>query len=203
MAIKVIGLAGKKQCGKSTMAKAIIDAAHSELKTGVIYSFAKPLKEVCHILFGGTEGNWYGDFKTERMAEWELALGEKYSTPRRIMQSMGTEIFRKHVDPDFWLMVAHRYMLDIAKYEQVDLIVVDDVRFDNEATFLRTVFGATIIQLQRVVPVEANDSHESERGVASSLIDYTYTCPDVECIQLSAKALVAKIIVNRGGNENH
>lgn len=192
MSVKVIGLTGYKQCGKSTLAKAIVEKAKAHGKHGCIYSFAKPLKEICHILFGGTEANWYGDFKTERFADWELTLGEKYSTPRRILQTVGTEVFRKNVDSDFWLHVAHRYINDIVKEEHCDFVVVDDVRFDNEAQLIVAAYNGFIYRIQRADSLSHNDSHESERGLSSDLIDYTYTCADTACIEASAEDIIRR-----------
>lgn len=193
MSIKVIGLTGYKQCGKSTLAKAIIDKAAAMGRIGTIYSFAKPLKEVCHTLFGGLDDNWYGDLKTQKFPEWSLRLGEAYSTPRRILQTMGTEIFRNHIDKDFWLMVADRYIADIQKAEGVDFVIIDDVRFDNEAQFIVTNYNGMIARIQRVDRNADKDQHASERGVAGNLIDYTYTCADLDCLTKSAYD-----IINRG-----
>lgn len=191
MSFKVIGLTGYKQCGKSTLAKAILDEAAKIGRFGCIYSFAKPLKEICHILFGGNEDNWYGDLKTERFPEWELRLGDMYATPRRILQTMGTEIFRNKVADDFWLMVAERYITDIVKAQQCDFVVIDDVRFENEAQFIVANYMGTIARIQRAVPMNP-DAHISERGLPSNLIDYSYTCPDIECVKASARDIVAR-----------
>jgi len=193
MSIKVIGLTGYKQCGKSTLAKAVIEKAAKIGRVGTIYSFAKPLKEVCHILFGGNEDHWYGDLKTETFAEWSLTLGEAYSSPRRIMQTFGTEICRNHIAHNFWLMVAHRYIADIQKAEGVDFVIIDDVRFDNEAQFIITNYNGMIVRVQRADTQNTSDKHVSEHGISSRLIDYTYTCGDMACLAASAND-----IVNRG-----
>jgi hypothetical protein len=186
MSLKVLGLTGFKQCGKSTLAKAVLEVAKAKGRTGAIYSFAKPLKEVCHILFGGNEDNWYGDLKTEKFPEWSLRLGERFSSPRRIMQTMGTEVCRNHIDQEFWLMVADRYIADMVRAEHLDFVIIDDVRFDNEAQFVVTNFNGTIARIQRVAASVPYDLHVSERGVSNNLIDYTYTCGGLDCVRASA-----------------
>lgn len=192
MSLKVLGLTGFKQCGKSTLAKAVLEVAKSKGRNGAIYSFAKPLKEVCHILFGGNEDNWYGDLKTERFIDWGFALGEAYSTPRRIMQTMGTEICRNHIAHNFWLLVANRYINDMEKNEQLDFVVIDDVRFDNEAQFITDTYNGTIARIQRVADTDITDQHVSERGIQPRLIDYTYTCGDLDCVRASAIDIVKR-----------
>jgi hypothetical protein len=188
----VIGITGKKQTGKSTFANAIV-SLHAN--TGR-YAFVKPLKEVCHTLFGGTESNWYGDFKTQILEAWEGKLPFQ-ATPRKIMQFVGTEMFRHTLNNDFWLHVARRYIDAMYKEEGFDLLVVDDVRFDNEAAFLCTEFpDSVIVKLQRndlkFTSTHDNDQHVSEKGVSYNLIDFNYTINNIDDHKLTAADLLRR-----------
>jgi len=189
MSLTVIGLTGFKQSGKTSLAKAIV--ANAEVSAS-IYSFASPLKQVCHILFGGTEDHWYGDLKTEKLGTWGDLLGEKYSTPRRIMQTMGTEVMRNCVNYDVWLYVAQRFMADMHKEEGADLIVVDDVRFDNEAEFICAAFGGSIVHIRKAGSPPPTDTHVSERSINSKYIDYTFTAYTPQDLNLIAKTILSK-----------
>lgn len=190
MSFKVIGITGKKQTGKSTFANAIQQVHGNTAR----YAFAKPLKEVCHTLFGGTEDNWYGDFKTQHLESWEGKLPFT-PTPRKIMQFVGTEMFRHTLHNDFWLHVARRYIDDMYIAEGFDLLIVDDVRFDNEAVFLHTTYKTAIVQLQRISVGynNDNDTHASEKGVSSHLVDYVYTASSIEDYLGFAKDLLPRI----------
>lgn len=50
-------------------------------------------------------------------------------SPRHFQQIFGTNLFRQHVDFDFWCVIADAEM----KHLQADMIICPDVRFVNEA----------------------------------------------------------------------
>jgi hypothetical protein len=190
--LKVIGITGLKQTGKSTFARYLHDIINADPviipETGVHkwsaerYAFAKPLKEICHTLFGGTEDNWYGDFKTVPLAQWADINLPVQPTPRKLLQYVGTELFRNHVNPEFWLHVAHRYIADIVEETGANVIIIDDVRFDNEATFLLQHYDAVIVKLTRHDPGYKSDGdlHQSEKGLSTNLVDFVYSFDDYE-----------------------
>lgn len=190
--LKVIGITGFKQTGKSTFARYLHDIINADPivipETGnhkysaERYAFAKPLKEICHILFGGTEDNWYGDFKTVPLAQWADVQLPVQPTPRKLLQFVGTELFRDKVHPLFWLHVAHRYIADIVEETSANIIIIDDVRFDNEASFLHEHYNTTIVKLLRCDAgyKSDGDAHVSEKGVSPNLIDYTYSFSDYD-----------------------
>ena len=190
--LKVIGITGLKQTGKSTFARYLHDIINADPviipETGIHkysaerYAFAKPLKEICHILFGGTDDNWYGDFKTIPLAQWAGVTLPVAPTPRKLLQYIGTEMFRNRMHPDFWLHVAHRYIADIVEETSCNVVIVDDVRFDNEASFLHMHYDASIVKLIRCDSVYKTDGdvHVSEKGVSQNLIDYTYSFHDYD-----------------------
>lgn len=177
-----IGISGRKQTGKTTFGDAIQNtilkhntATGSDLSSSR-YFFAKPLKEICHILFGGTEANWYGDFKTQHMHAWEGVFSPP--TPRNMMQQVGTELFRDRICDDFWLRVADRYINDMYKASPFDVLVIDDVRFVNEAVFLHKHYGAHIVNLHRPMADDDTVTHRSESGLPYNLIDTCFDCTD-------------------------
>lgn len=83
------------------------------------------------------------------------------TTPRHLMQVLGTEWGRGCVHPEVWLMCWER-----AAREKLDAglsVVVDDCRFRNEATLIRR-FGGELWRLERP-GVERGTSHTSEGGL--------------------------------------
>jgi hypothetical protein len=174
-----IGISGRKQTGKTTFGDAlqrILGQATQNDMVSARYFFAKPLKEICHILFGGTESNWYGDFKTQHLDDWEGVFSPP--TPRTMMQQVGTELFRDRICDDFWLRVASRYIKDMYEADPFDVLIIDDVRFTNEAVFLQMEYKAHIVNLHRPMQSDDNTTHRSESGLPTNLIDSYYDCTD-------------------------
>lgn len=201
--VPIIGITGKKFSGKSTFASELCHALKVKHDVfGARYAFAQPLKEVCHKLFGGSEDNWYGEFKNQRMDKWADLLGEKFSTPRRIMQSMATEIFRNHIHKDIWLHFAESMVNSIIRHESPDYILIDDVRFDNEAHWVLSqhfvgksgdINTNFVINVTRVGLVDDGDKHASEQGVLPGLIT-DYVCNhDVDTVKANAEVIAAKV----------
>jgi hypothetical protein len=141
---QIIGLAGYRGVGKSTVRKLLVD------RLGYVHKpFAGPLKSMLRVL-GLTEEMLDGDQKEEPT---ELLMGH---TPRHAMQTLGTEWGRDLINQNFWL---HCWRRSIIGY---NLIVVDDVRFENEAAIIKEL-GGVVIRLQR--PGFRASAHISEHGV--------------------------------------
>lgn len=203
--VPIVGITGKKFSGKSRFASELKETLKNKYDVfGARYAFAQPLKEVCHKLFGGSEANWYGDFKNQRMDKWADLLGEKFSTPRRIMQSMGTEIFRNHIHKDIWLHFAESMVNEVIRHESPDYILIDDVRFDNEAHWILSqhfegkhagdLNTNTVISVTRTDLVDTGDKHVSEQGVLPGLIT-DYICNhDVDAVTANAEVIAAKLV---------
>jgi hypothetical protein len=88
-------------------------------------------------------------------------------SPRRMAQTLGTEWMRNSVVSDGWLRLADEFIKvqkALAAFDDVPVsgIVIPDIRFENEAEWLRNKGGA----LWHIVrDVEAVESHISESGV--------------------------------------
>jgi len=141
----LIGLAGLARSGKSTAAEALCD------ELGFVeLSFADPIRKAVKSIFSLTDEQVYGAEK-ETVIPW---LGK---SPRQLMQSLGTEWGRHCVADDVWMRLVDR---DISRHGDV---VVSDLRFENEAAFIRER-GGVVIHIQRPICEQVN-AHESELGV--------------------------------------
>lgn len=90
-------------------------------------------------------------------------------TPRRALQLCGTE-FGRAFHPDTWV---RKLLSDLEGFGARTIVLVPDVRFDNEAAALRAK-GGFMIEVRR--PGEntaAVSGHASEAGVTAALIDHT------------------------------
>ncbi|MCK9609186.1 MAG: hypothetical protein M0R33_22350 [Methylomonas sp.] len=152
---ELIGIVAGKQAGKTTI------AAYLHEKYGyTTTSIAEPLKLALKDIFGFTDEQLYDSKKEVADEFWQI-------TPRYALQFIGTELFRDglskyapHIGADIWAMSAERR---IQQYLQnKDKVVVDDIRFPNEAEVIRKL-GGILIRVTRPDVESAADSHLRSR----------------------------------------
>jgi len=144
---KVIGIAGPAGCGKDTAADHILE----RLPFGYTKaSFADPIKQMARGL-GLTHDQLYGNLKDT--VDEDLGC-----TPRKILQTLGTEWGREIIHPNIWVRAM---FIKVQNLEQGAGFVMPDVRFANEANFVRQN-GKLIHIVGRTKDVE---DHVSENGV--------------------------------------
>ena len=140
----LIGITGKLNSGKDTVAQMIKEVSGVEYETK---RYADPLKDmVCTLLGVNRETLEDRTFK-ETVVPW---LGK---TPRYLMQTMGTEWGRNLVNDEIWLSAMFK------DYSAETNWVVPDVRFVNEADSIRKR-GGIIIEVRR--DENETSSHASE-----------------------------------------
>ena len=149
----LIGLTGHARTGKTTAANYL--ASEHRFET---YAFATPLKEGIATMFNLGAEDIEGPGKEHPIA-W---LGR---SPRQLMQLLGTEWGRDMLSASIWIDLAEQNLSNLAElYPEASGFVISDVRFENEADFVRK-HGGLIIHVQR--PDAATVSpHVSELGVA-------------------------------------
>lgn len=160
----VVGLAGPAGVGKSTLA-ARLTATVAPVAVRRM-SFADPLRDMLRAL-GVPETAIVGDLRAKERPCDEL-LGQ---TGRHAMRTLGTEWGRKTIHPDLWVAAWERRLAETLE----SVVVIDDVRFDNEAAAIRRA-GGVVIRLRRALtttPLAAAipDEHPSEAGVSDDLVD--------------------------------
>ena len=137
--ITLIGVTGFKRSGKDTLGDYLCEK-HGFTKL----SYASALKLACKAIFSFTDEQLYGEEEKEKIDEYW-----KHS-PREILQKVGTELFREklaevcdHIDNDIWIRSVDRQMKMLHRTDphKYDRFVVTDVRFDNEAHFIKKMNG--------------------------------------------------------------
>ena len=152
---KLIGLTGYAQSGKSTVAE-YLSSNHSYDRV----SFASRLKGMLGLGLGLTIDELYGakkDLPCERL------LGV---TPRHAMQTLGTEWGRDMIHPDLWCSIA----LENIQRNKTAYVVIDDVRFVNEAELIHKA-GGLVIRINR--SITAASEHPSETSI-DQIIPHTH-----------------------------
>lgn len=154
----IIGFSGKSGVGKDYLASILEDRWFFKRM-----SFAEPLKRICAELFGWGPWDIGWEKKQEMLPFWGLNLGPDYLTPRAVLQTVGTEIFRKHVHTDFWVMVMARRLSDTADQN----VVITDVRFPNEARMIQEMGGKVVRVVRCSAPQlpTAQAEHASETAL--------------------------------------
>lgn len=183
--IPVYGITGRAGCGKSTFASALgRGRSHCRL------AFADPLREVALAIFGSA-------YRTQEEkacvdAFWHERLGDDWATGRKILQRVGTEVGRNTIAKDIWLWAMDRRLLAIMASVRDGrmsrpVVTIEDVRFDNEAEYVREL-GGKVIHLTRPDMPENTDAHASEHGVTHDLIDYSYAPDGLDELERIARA---------------
>lgn len=154
--MKIIGLCGFKNSGKTTVANHLIE------KYGFVeVSFASPLKDITAILYGFDRDMLEGDTIEKRNLRETVKDPIWDRTGREALQYLGTEIFRTHHDEGTWVKIAMREIekLTAKGYN----VVISDVRFQNECTAIEKL-GGEMWQINRYeyTDSEIADMHPSE-----------------------------------------
>ena len=165
----VIAFTGGYGSGKTTAAAWLL----ANVENVVRLSFASPIKNMTAALL------------TDAAAEVRKPVHERWATDpalknapiphlggvtaRRIMQTLGTEWGRQIIGEDLWVDIMankiERLHADKLRANQSLKMVVDDLRFENEARMIRR-YGGQIVRIVR--PDAPNDpavsGHASEGG---------------------------------------
>lgn len=182
MAGMLIGLAGRARVGKDTAADVLVSCCGL-----VALSFAKPIKDGLAAMFGLEPTHLDGPLK-ERPIDDDLVV-----SPRVLMQTLGTDWGRR-IDPGIWIWNASRRLRAAREFagDAWAGAVFTDVRFENEAAWIRRSGGVVIHVLRDVAPRVAD--HASEAGVSQQPGDLVVcnngSLHDLERAMLDAADLV-------------
>lgn len=150
---RVIGFCGKARSGKDTAAAGVThEYGH------VRYSLADPIKRGIEAMFDLPSSVWDDERKEEEI-DW------LDRSPRYLAQTLGTEWGRDLVAPDVWLRCADQFLLTHR------LVVVPDIRFQNEVDWIRSK-GGVLIRIFRE-DVRSVNTHSSESGIPEGMVDAT------------------------------
>lgn len=154
--MKIIAFTGRAGAGKDTAAKFL-----SELTKYEKLNFSDPLKLGCKYLFGFTDEQLY-DTKQKEQIDYTWK-----KSPREILQWLGTDVLKKNINDDFFLI----HMKKRIEQSKSNLIIITDLRFDNEAELIKEL-GGIIIKLVRNTTTTEHTIHSSEQGISQKFVDY-------------------------------
>lgn len=148
----IIGISGKAHSGKDFTANYIIDSFPS-LRVGKL-SFADPIRDMLSQIVDVDE--IYRTGLKESRIDW---LGVSL---RELMQTLGTDWGRYLIDEDIWVNIAKNRLE--TRFNSFDIVVIPDVRFQNEVDLILDNGGVIInIKADEYKHIESLfSSHESE-----------------------------------------
>lgn len=147
--MKILGIAGPAGSGKDTAADYLARVHGFEQ-----YAFAEPLRAGLKAILSLSDYRFAPENKEKPIAPFG-------KSPRQLMQSLGTEWGRNLVHPDLWLLLAEQWLA--RKKHSHEYGVISDVRFENEAAWIRK-HGGQILHLHRDQRGRVNP-HISESGI--------------------------------------
>lgn len=167
---RLIGITGRAGSGKDTLADYLVR------QFGYVkYSLSKPIKDILNERFGWTEKDWENRaWKEAQMPHCGASVRNitiNFS-PRSWAQWLGTEVGRNIGGEDVWVNMMERAWRDLLEDRSMwadALMVVPDVRFNNEARRIHELGGA-VIRVVRDGVADVN-AHVSELGISDELVN--------------------------------
>ena len=166
--MQIIGLCGNKKCGKDTFANYLVDT-----EGYIKMAFADYIREALKILFDWDEDTFSQDQKEKDDDYWG-------TSPRKMMQELGTEFLRQHcknmISQDFVLPNGKSYqstfhikrlnkdILNFYKMNNDVKIIISDIRFQDEVDYVKQL-GGTVIKVNRDIQKNEFSNHASENQI--------------------------------------
>lgn len=128
----------------------------------VKFSFACGTKDILSTLFGWNRALLEGDTQESRKFRetvdswWSEKLGIPELTPRKTLQLIGTDLFRKQFNSDIWVSCVEKKIISQIQSNPNSNIVVSDCRFPNEIKMLKDL-GFGLIHVKRNLPSWFNE----------------------------------------------
>jgi hypothetical protein len=145
---KIIAITGARHSGKDSVAKYLMQKS-DDIKN---IKFATPVKDALKFMFDIT------DCELEDETLKELIIPRLGFSPRQAMRQLGTE-FGRALSPDIWI---NEVAKKVAEYEQAEkLCVITDLRYPNEAKYVRSV-GGIIIHIRPLDVYSGKREHSSD-----------------------------------------
>ena len=161
--IRLIGLCGRAQSGKDTLAKLL------EQDSGWMhFAFADALKGVCMDYLGLSYDDVYTQEGKKKFNDfWGM-------TNREILQRVGTEAMRDGFDKDVWVKIAELKARSLL--EKGERVILTDCRFPNEAEMICRL-GGIVVEMERpgieALLTESERGHVSEARIPGKYIAFT------------------------------
>lgn len=199
----VLGIVGRKGSGKDTFSNFMLK--HNDQV--VIHHYADRLKEVCAQVFPVGSDCYYNPLLKESPFEASVNIDDYLgaledlieaplekqnlvaSSARQLLQFVGTNYVRK-LYPEYWTLYLRNYIerqYTLGKR----LIVVSDVRFQNEADGVTYFPDGRLLKIVRTDLI-SSDGHDSEKNVEAIEAPTLYVGLDEFVLSEAMACMMAK-----------
>jgi hypothetical protein len=155
--MQIVGLTGKAGAGKDTAAAMLCEALQARGKRTKTMAFAEPIRAA--LMAMGVPSSYIYE---RRLKETEIpGWGASY---RKLAQTLGTEWGCDQIGKDLWVRLLADRLVEIGMVSRLpDVVVITDVRLQNEADWIKTRLGLLV----HVVRPDVGEvrGHISEAGV--------------------------------------
>lgn len=162
----IIGFSGPAGSGKSTACSLTQQILKDNYCIeSVILNFADELKHMCYELFPlADKKSFWGsqEDKLKPIKEYNNITG------RHIMQTIGTDIMRNHIDSFYWVKSFEKEL--IKNINNKKIILIGDVRFENEIDIIHK-WNGIVIKLESISTSNSTITHISEESLPYNLFD--------------------------------
>lgn len=179
----ILSCSGKIGSGKDSLANLIVINSKKKIE---VKKFADNLKIICSVISGRPIEDMYSsDGKNKFIPEFQMTVGE-------MQQKIGTEVFRDNFDQNVWVKSL------FASYTPDQIWIITDVRFQNEAEYIKRV-GGIIIRIEGdPAKIRLNSTRNLNHPSETSLDDYEHfdelihNVGTLEDLELKAKKIIHK-----------
>lgn len=170
--VKFIGLFGKIGSGKTTTQNLIYNFLQTKENLIVeSFNFSDSLKQLCNEIFEYIpEKAFFGSQKDKN---------ENYSSyynlsGRKIMQIIGTDVFRSLIDENYWVKISIMKLFKKYNENQTFVFICGDIRFENELNIIKKFENNIIIKIERNFN-DYQSTHISEELLSFFSYDFLIT----------------------------
>lgn len=169
--VMVLGLTGAPGSGKDTFAD-ILEIGNVVAR----YSFARPVYEMLEALLGQLPMRTLPNGK--EVIDKDSIIPGYGCNLRHMLRTLGTGWGREMINDNIWVYKADEWyrQLDLTVYEYV---IFTDVRYDNEAAFVKALVGDIIHIVNRDAIIRLQEErtkkgviHSSDDFIAPYYVDY-------------------------------
>lgn len=151
----IVGLTGLAGSGKDSAGHLLAEALEARGRRTKRMAFADPIRQA--LMAMGVPSSYIFD---RALKEHDVpSFGASY---RKLAQTLGTEWGRQLIGQDTWVRVLETRLMALQR--RPDVLIITDVRMQNEADWI-TTRGGMLVLVERK-GIAGVRPHESERGLA-------------------------------------
>jgi hypothetical protein len=159
--MKVVGFGCTAQVGKDTAANYLQEKYPGKLKR---VAFADELKKAAMVIFGLSREQCFGP------QEIKEAIDPRYGkSPRQLLQELGEKM--REIFPDIWIVKVFDQAIPELQEQGYDCFVISDVRYPNEAEWIRKQGGVVTRVDREEGGVTVGAEHSSETAMRNFVCD--------------------------------